>query len=138
MFVLSHASVAAQLEAFFSVDGGLENSKEWVLESGEDIIAGFSESINHKHGRNKLVSCAINICKLVLGYVTQDHAGAWESESGTHDRLRPLTMLFLCLPRGESGRVFRPRNDDWTLLFPSNECTTMDVSQMQRSTDNRC
>jgi hypothetical protein len=41
MFVLSHASVAAQLEAFFSVDGGLENSKEWVLESGEDIIAGI-------------------------------------------------------------------------------------------------
>jgi hypothetical protein len=42
MFVLSHASVAAQLEAFFSVDGGLENSKEWVLESGEDIVVAFA------------------------------------------------------------------------------------------------
>jgi hypothetical protein len=41
MFVLSHASVAAQLEAFFSVVGGLGNSKEAELWSGEDIVAAF-------------------------------------------------------------------------------------------------
>lgn len=42
MFVLSHASVVAQLEAFFSVDGGLGNSKEVDLGSGEDIVVAFA------------------------------------------------------------------------------------------------
>jgi hypothetical protein len=39
MFVLSDASVAAQLEAFFSVDGGLGNSKETRLGPTRDMVA---------------------------------------------------------------------------------------------------
>ena len=41
MFALSHASVAAQLEAFFSVDGGLGNSKEAGFSPGVDMVAAF-------------------------------------------------------------------------------------------------
>jgi hypothetical protein len=41
MFVLSHASVAAQLEACLSVDGGLGNSKEVEVGSIGDILAAF-------------------------------------------------------------------------------------------------
>lgn len=39
IFALSHASVAAQLEAFFSVDGVLENSKEAGFSPGVDMVA---------------------------------------------------------------------------------------------------
>jgi hypothetical protein len=42
------------------------------------------------------------------------------------------STLNLCISRDNSGRVYRPRRDDWTSLFPPNECATVDVSQMQR------
>jgi len=48
------------------------------------------------------------------------------------------STLNLCISRDNSGRVYRPRRDDWTSLFPPNECATVDVSQMQRPTDHRC
>ena len=41
MFVFSHVSVATQLEAFFSVDGGLGNSREVELGPGRDMVAAF-------------------------------------------------------------------------------------------------
>lgn len=41
MFVLSHANIVAQLEAFFSIDGGLGNSKEAEVGSGRDMSAVF-------------------------------------------------------------------------------------------------
>jgi hypothetical protein len=39
MFIFSHASVSAQLEAFLSVNGGLGNSREAEFGSVEDIVA---------------------------------------------------------------------------------------------------
>ena len=41
IFVFRYASVAAQLEAFFSVDGGLGYSRQADLGSGKDMVAAF-------------------------------------------------------------------------------------------------
>ena len=54
MFVLSHSSVAAQFEAFFSVDGGLGNSKNSEIGSSEDVVAALVVSINQKNERFNL------------------------------------------------------------------------------------
>jgi hypothetical protein len=99
-------------------------------------VCPFNPSFAHLSGSDKPPSGGgkySTICALVLGQVTQDRAGAWESKRGTHDGIGLRSMQDLCLPRDKSGRVIKPQKDavdDWTSLFPSNECArcaTVDV-----------
>ena len=67
MLVLSHAIVAAQLEAFSSVDGGLGNSKDAELGFDRDIVMDIvreDHSIVAKTSSLASRSC-IHACVLV-------------------------------------------------------------------------